>query len=270
METARAHESFHSGPLDPRPGDGASTPEATLARRWRHLREGVPSAIFLAACAVILLVLLVASGYLVAKVFHDDGLGRADASLARWFAAHRTPDLDRATHYATIAAETTTITLLAVVTVAVTALVWRRWREPMLVVTAVAGEVSIFLLVTLLVERQRPPVRHLDEAPPTSSFPSGHVAAAICMYGALALLANERARSALVRGLFLALAFLVPTAVAVSRMYRGMHYATDILGGVVLGVAWLFVATRGIRLGVLHHQLRQRAGLSGGYGRGPR
>jgi membrane-associated phospholipid phosphatase len=81
------------------------------------------------------------------------------------------------------------------------------------------------------------------------------------MYGALAIIANERASSALVRGLFWALAVLVPLAVALSRLYRGMHYITDILGGVILGVAWLYLATRGIRLGVLHYQLRQRSGM---------
>jgi membrane-associated phospholipid phosphatase len=261
METARAHGAFHRRALDPAPGGRAATLERTLARRGRERRAGVPTALFLAGCAVVLVVLLVALGDLVAKVLDGTALGHADASIARWFAARRTPGLDRATHYATLAAETVTITVLAAVTVAFTALRWRRWREPMLVATAVVGEVTIFLLVTLLVERQRPPVRHLDQAPPTSSFPSGHVAAAICMYGALALLANERARSTLVRGLFWTLALLVPLAVAVSRMYRGMHYLTDVLGGVLLGVVWLYVATRGIRIGVVHHQLRQAPGL---------
>jgi membrane-associated phospholipid phosphatase len=259
METARAHGSPRGRTLDPSPGDRDVALEARLAKRWRHLPNGVPSAIFLVAGAAVLLVLLVAIGYLVAKVFQDDGLGHADAALSRWFAAHRTKELDQLTHYTTLASDTITITALAVGTVALTAIVWRRWREPMLVAAAVAGEVTIFLLVTLLVERKRPPVPHLDEAPPTSSFPSGHVAAAICMYGALAIIANERASSALVRGLFLALAVLIPLAVALSRLYRGMHYLTDVLGGVILGVAWLYIATRGIRLGVLHHQLRQRS-----------
>jgi membrane-associated phospholipid phosphatase len=260
METARARGAFHRRALDPTPGDRAAL-ENTLARRWRERREGVPTAIFLVACGMVLLALLVASGYLVAKVLDGTALGHADASVARWFATRRTPGLDRLTHYTTLAAETVTITVLAVVTVAVTALRWRRWREPMLVATAVVGEVSIFLLVTLLVERQRPPVRHLDQAPPTSSFPSGHTAAAICMYGALAILANEHARSALVRGLFWTLALLVPVAVGTSRMYRGMHYLSDVLGGVLLGVVWLYVATRGIRIGVVHHQLRQASSL---------
>jgi membrane-associated phospholipid phosphatase len=245
--------------LDPSPGDREVALETSLAERWRHLPDGVPSAIFLAIGGAALLVLLVVIGLLVAKVFVDDGLGHADASLSRWFAAHRTPGLNQLTHYTTLASDSITITALAVATVAITAIVWRRWREPMLVAVAVTGEVTIFLLVTLLVDRQRPPVPHLDDAPPTSSFPSGHVAAAICMYGALAIIANERASSALVRGLFLALAVLIPLAVALSRLYRGMHYLTDILGGVILGVTWLYLATRGIRLGVLHHQLRHRA-----------
>ena len=119
-----------------------------------------------------------------------------------------------------------------------------------------AGEVLIFLLVTMLVDRDRPPVRHLDEAPPTSSFPSGHTAATIALWGSLAVLANERARSALVRNLFLVLAFVVPLLVASSRLYRGMHFLTDVLGGAVLGVLWLAATVRGIRLGVAHWALR--------------
>jgi undecaprenyl-diphosphatase len=107
----------------------------------------------------------------------------------------------------------------------------------MLVAVAVAGEVTIFVTVTLLVDRGRPPVKHLDAAPPTSSFPSGHTAAAVALYGALAVLASERARSALVRGLFIALAVLVPLVVAVSRMYRGMHYLSDVVGGWAVGLA---------------------------------
>ena len=108
----------------------------------------------------------------------------------------------------------------------------------------------------MLVDRKRPPVPHLDQAPPTSSFPSGHTAASIVLWGALAVLANERARSALVRNLFLVLAFVMPLLVASSRLYRGMHFLTDVLGGVLLGLLWLVATVRGIRLGVAHWALR--------------
>jgi membrane-associated phospholipid phosphatase len=247
---ARAH-----GPLDPSPRDR----EATLAERWRNLREGVPSALYLLGCAVALLVVLVLVGLFLAKVASHDAVGRADSSVSRWFAAHRSKDLNEVTHYTTDLAETPTIALLALLVVAGAALAWRRWREPLLVAVTVAGEVLLFLTITLLVDRPRPPVKHLDAAPPTSSFPSGHTAAAVALYGAVAVLASERARSAAVRWLFVAIGVLVPVVVALSRVYRGMHFPTDVVGGMILGVTWLFVTTRAIRLGVVHRQLREGA-----------
>lgn len=53
---------------------------------------------------------------------------------------------------------------------------------------AVAGELLVFLAVTATVHRPRPSVRELDAAPPTSSFPSGHTAAAMALYGCIAVL----------------------------------------------------------------------------------
>jgi membrane-associated phospholipid phosphatase len=244
------------GPLEPAPG----AREAALAARWRRLREGVPPALYLLACGVMLALALVALGWVLSKVVHDDGIGRADSSLSRWLAGERTGDLNDATVFTSEVGGTLAITALAVVAVAFAAFAWRRWREPMLVAVAVAGEVGIFLLVTMLVDRERPPVRHLDEAPPTSSFPSGHTAATIALWGALAVLASERARSALVRNLFLVLAVVLPLLVASSRLYRGMHYLTDVLGGVVLGVLWLVATVSGIRLGVAHWALRHGGG----------
>jgi undecaprenyl-diphosphatase len=239
-------------PLDPSSADRRQT---ALAQRWRHLRDGVPSALYLLACAVAIIVVGIVVGMLIAKVGSHTWLGRADAGVDRWFARHRTPGWNTLTKWTAEAGGTPVVAGLAVLSVAVTALVWRRWREPAMVGAAVLGEVLMFLAINTPVERPRPPVPHLDVAPPTSSFPSGHTAAAVALYGAWAVLANERARSALVRGLFVALAVLVPLAVGLSRIYRGMHYTSDVIGGVILGATWLFLVVKGVRLGVLHHQL---------------
>jgi len=244
--------SKHRGPLDPGPDDR----ETALAARWRRLREGVPPALYLLACAVVLAVVLVGLGWLLSKVVKGAGVGQADTGVSRWLAGERNPDLNDVTAVASNIGGTMTVAILAVLAVVIAAVVWRRWREPMLVAVAVAGEVGIFLVVTMLVDRKRPPVAHLDAAPPTSSFPSGHTAATVALWGALAVLASERARSALIRGVFLVLAFAMPLLVASSRLYRGMHFLTDVLGGMLLGGLWLLATVHGIRLGVAHWAIR--------------
>jgi hypothetical protein len=113
---------------------------------------------------------LVVVGVLLANAASQDAVGRFNTHVDRWVAADRTNAFNRATHLGA----TPTIAALTVLTVAGAALAWR-WREPMLVAVAVTGEVLTIAAITLLVDRPRPPVMHLDVAPPTSSFPSDHI-----------------------------------------------------------------------------------------------
>src|SRR5215207_7828822 len=102
------------GPLDPGPDDR----ETALAARWRRLREGVPPALYLLACAVVLAVALAGVGWVLAKVVHDDGAGRADSGVSRWLEDERTPDLNDTTVYTSEVGGTLTVTALAVLAVA--------------------------------------------------------------------------------------------------------------------------------------------------------
>jgi membrane-associated phospholipid phosphatase len=106
-----------------------------------------------------------------------------------------------------------------------------------------AGELLIFLGVTATVHRPRPPVARLDVAPETSSFPSGHTAAAMVLYGGIAIMIlwvyGSRPATRVIAGVL----FCVPVIVALCRLYRGMHYPTDVLGGALLGSFWLCLVT---------------------------
>jgi undecaprenyl-diphosphatase len=108
---------------------------------------------------------------------------------------------------------------------------------------------------TALIDRPRPPVPHLDaELPPTSSFPSGHVAAAVCLYIGVAALVL-RATRAWWRWAVLGAAVLVVVAVALARLYRGAHHPTDVLASLAFAVPWLLVTLR-----LLDGNDRDRAG----------
>ncbi|MFE9560148.1 diacylglycerol kinase family protein [Streptomyces sp. NPDC006487] len=112
--------------------------------------------------------------------------------------------------------------------------------EALFLGVAVAAQSAVFVVVTAFVDRPRPAVPHEDAAPPTSSFPSGHVGASLALYGGLAVIAALRMRGPWRRAVT-GILLLIPPAVGLSRMYRGMHYPSDVAGGLLNGTLTLLI-----------------------------
>jgi membrane-associated phospholipid phosphatase len=197
-----------------------------------------------AVTAVLLLGVALAAGLLVTRVLPGTGIGDADADLVRWLVTSRTPELDALSGPAAELGNTAVIMGGGAVVAVLAVAVWRRWRPALLITVLLLGELAIFLTAATVIGRPRPPVAPLDaELPPTSSFPSGHTSAAICLYGAIAALVFLATR-AWWRWLVLALAVTAVVAVALARLYRGAHFPTDVLGSVLFAVPWLLVMLR--------------------------
>jgi membrane-associated phospholipid phosphatase len=88
----------------------------------------------------------------------------------------------------------------------------------------------------------RQDVEQLDSFTPTHSFPSGHIGAAIAVYGSLALLLTAHVKATWARSLIWTVTVGLLIAVAWSRMYRGSHHPIDVAGGVLMGIGALVVA----------------------------
>ncbi len=220
-----------------------STP-ARQPTLWRELAVALRRVALPAVAVAVGIVLL---GLLITEVLAR-GLLAGEPEVGRDIVEERTPAGNTATLVISYLAGTPTIVALTAAAAIACRIAFRRWRESVCIVLAVAGETLIFLLTTLLVERERPPVPHLDEAPPTSSYPSGHTAAAICCYGTIAAIVLWHSRHALLRAAVVAVAILVPLLVGASRVYRGMHFPSDVLAGLLLGAAWFSVTTRQVLL----------------------
>ena len=188
---------------------------------------------------VLVEALLLGLGMLITRVLDDTGLHEAEADVENAILDVRDPTLDGVTTVGSWAGATVPIIILGAIGCLV---LWRLGRGPRFAVflaVAVVGETALFLLASLVIDRNRPDIPQLDEAPPTSSFPSGHTAASIAlMFGlVIALYALYRRRRLFVIGAVLAT--LYAGFVLVSRLYRGMHWPTDVTASVVFASAWL-------------------------------
>jgi membrane-associated phospholipid phosphatase len=231
-----------TAPVEPRPASASASASATAdpSRPPQPLRPRPVLATVVVGYAV-LVVAFAALGY---QLVHADlfaGLRDLDDDINRWMAAHRTDALDAITGFWTTAINTVPAIVVALL-LGIRLGLWRRWREVVLVASGLALELSVFLTVNALVDRPRPDVHRLGDLPQTSSFPSGHMAATIVLYGSVALFVSLSHRRALVQGLAWAAVVFFAGSVAFSRVYRGMHHPTDVLAGALLGVACLSVA----------------------------
>jgi undecaprenyl-diphosphatase len=114
------------------------------------------------------------------------------------------------------------------------------------VAVSLAGAMLISDLVKLLVSRSRPPVAHL-QAVTGSSFPSGHATQASAFWFSLVLALRVAGVAPLLNRVAAGLALALVLAVAVSRIYLGVHYPADVVAGLLLGMGWAGFVARSMR-----------------------
>lgn len=172
-----------------------------------------------------------------------NGLNRSEDALNRTIQETRTQTWDSVTGLWSHVGNTEIIIGICVVAVAV---IWwrtRRWWFAVIPAIAVSLQATIFVSASAVIGRSRPDVPHLDPAPPTSSYPSGHVGASVALYTSLAILATSIERAWLRRAVICGCSVL-PTLVAYARLYRGMHHLSDVVVGAVNGLACAVLAAR--------------------------
>ncbi len=209
-------------------------------------RHGLRGAGTVVAVYIAVSVLLVGAGVLMTHVLAYGAIGHWDDDVVSWSAHHRSAGWNRLDADVTHLANTTGIVLAACLVTAVVLAV-RRSRWALLPGLGLLIEISGFLTANYAVGRPRPHVPHVGSTPSTFSWPSGHVAATVVLYGGIALLVTMATRALPARILVWLLAAVVVVAVGAARVYAGEHHPTDVLAGLVLGVAALSGAAHALR-----------------------
>ncbi len=225
------------GVLEPSPGGLAER----LGGRLRTHRPVIAGGLVVVVGYIVMAVLLIGLGLILTKLLVGGPVSHWDDSVNRWFVAQRTTTLTTVSSVGSAFGETLTIIGIAV-GVSIVFAIGRHWRALGFLAAALTIEAAVALTTSILVDRPRPTVPKLDSIPPTASFPSGHTAAAIVLYVGLALVLASFLRSAIVQALVWVLAIATPIFVGLSRVYRGLHHPTDVMGSVVLGAGALMFA----------------------------
>jgi undecaprenyl-diphosphatase len=200
-----------------------------------------------------------AFGAIAEDVVEGDTITVIDVQLAHWFHARATPGFTRimlfVTHCNGIVGSSIMAALLAL-------WFWRRRAHYWLIVCLVAVPGGMLLNVALkhVFRRVRPSFDDPLLSLVTYSFPSGHTAAATVFYGLLACYLVRRTRAWRARVLTVAGAVAMVMLVALSRMYLGVHYLSDVLAAAAEGAAWLAICVTAVS--TLHRRRLARGGAS--------
>ncbi len=202
------------------------------------------------------LVLIAASwlfGGIAEDVVSGDPLTLVDVQVSNWFHAHSTPILTRSMLLLTQLHNTAGFNVFVLI-FALFLITKRDWYWLVALVIIVPGGMLLNVAMKQAFHRARP---HFDDAIlslTTYSFPSGHAAAATLFYGVLAAYLVTQPGEWRWRVLIVLGAFLIVVLVALSRIYLGVHYLSDVLAGFAEGVAWLALC-----LTAIHTLRRHRA-----------
>lgn len=215
------------------------------------------SLITLAVGLVTLAVLGWVFGETTEAVLQQDDIAALDSPATRWLVANRTPWLTRTMQIVTeLGSAWFVVLLLAVVTGGLLARPGTRslaWVPPV----SAAGAALLVLAVKLAIARPRPTMGEILAAAGGYSFPSGHSAQAVATYGALAWVVTRLA-PAVPRWVVWSVAATIAVLIGFSRLYLGVHWLSDVVGGWTLGAAWLVLTVGVLTAGRLRARVRER------------
>lgn len=149
----------------------------------------------------------------------------------------REPWLDRVMLEITFLGTGTVVIMIVAISGMFLWLTNHKYSASLLVFTTVGG-ILLNNLLKVGFGRPRPTVVEWGTTVVSWSFPSGHAMSATVVYGTVAYLAARLQRRYRDRVLTLMLAAVLIVLISVSRLYLGVHYPSDVIAGVIIGLAW--------------------------------
>lgn len=218
--------------------DVTSHPDAprVVARLRTRLDPATETGLMLSVAVGVVVLGAVAVGVLLAMIRSHRGLASYDVRISTYAAQHATAASTSVLKRINTLGGTGVAVLGSVI---VGAVEYRRRRSAHVLgflALVVAGQFAVANIIKYLVDRTRPAIDPLSGFS-SSSFPSGHATAAAAGFVAFAMVLGS-GRSRAVRAGLTGAAAAIGVAVALTRVFLGVHWLTDVIGGLCVGWGW--------------------------------
>ena len=209
----------------------------SFVRYWRsRFDPSVTTGLALTVAAAVVILGALSVFLILIMIHHNSGIARYDHRASLYGAHHAT---NLSTHVLKDLSQLGGALVIVPLAVIVAIVETRRLRSGSVVgflTLCVAGQFLIANVTKSLVGRDRPNFDRLSGFS-SSSFPSGHAVAAAATFAAFALVISRR-RAPAVRAVLAAVAVGLAVGVAITRVWLGVHWLTDVLAGLAMGWAW--------------------------------
>jgi membrane-associated phospholipid phosphatase len=196
--------------------------------------------------------LLMGLGVVARQVSQRGWLVDVDGTITTWLVGHRTTILNQIAPLVTNAFGPAVTACAAVLVAAVTVFRFHSYLGALIVIVTIGGASVCCTAMKLLLKRSRPPIGIQETLETDYSMPSGHVTGTVALFGMLVVVVGLGRSKAINRWLA-SVAVIVVAAVALSRLYLGVHWLTDVLAGMLLGSAAVVTGATTLRGLIDHH-----------------
>lgn len=160
-----------------------------------------------------------------------------DEAVMRWMGAHRIEWIEKS--LLEITALGTGLVLMVMVAIAALFLIATQHKfSAFLLLVATGGGIVFNAMLKSTFDRPRPRLFEWLTEPSSSSFPSGHAMTSAIAYFTVAYLIARLEKRRWMRAITIVIALALVLLISVSRIYLGVHYPSDVLAGMVIGLAW--------------------------------
>ncbi|RHW43436.1 PAP2 family protein [Neobacillus notoginsengisoli] len=164
-----------------------------------------------------------------------------DQNIIQYVQGFESPKLTAMMKLFSLIGGTMAVMVISLLAIFILYIAFKHRSELVLFIAVMVGANFLFLSLKQVFHRARPDLHRLAEAS-NYSFPSGHATMAFALYGALTFLLWRHISSQIGRVLLIILSAFMILTIGISRIYLGVHYPSDIMGGYFISAFWLTFA----------------------------